>query len=456
MTATETPIMNQNTPLPRRHHQRGAVVVVLGVTLVLLIGFAGLAIDLGRFFVIKSELQNAMDACALAAASQLRPGQNDDVALTRAVAYGRVFATGGTGNNEAIKNKANFQSTVVAISDSQITFSDTLNNSNYWDSSGSYNTARYAKCEYPLADLPIYFMRVLNVALSTQTVSAMAAATRGRQVCNVIPAGICQRNFGSGLGLYRGEWLSIGAKMEPGWFGWVDYSPAGGGTPEVKDGLTDVGQCNIPVVGATAQENGKKTSAEEAWNTRFGIYSNPYRISDITTIPPDKTGYAYFGQDVGAATNPKRLVANWPRTDAYVDEAATPRAYDQTHPTATSSPKFQDAAESLLEYQSEARTIFSGPTAFASGGITTPPSPLGENGRTDRRLLVVPVLDCSSKPMVITGLACTLMLNPFGRVAGLGGGPVNGKLEYQGLANVAGSPCGNDNVTGPTMTVLVK
>ncbi|MEZ5662936.1 MAG: Tad domain-containing protein [Burkholderiaceae bacterium] len=80
-------------------HQRGAVAVILGITVTVLIGFAGLAIDLGRFFIVKTELQNAMDACALSASTQLRPGQNNPNALTRAIAYGRVFTTGGVSEN---------------------------------------------------------------------------------------------------------------------------------------------------------------------------------------------------------------------------------------------------------------------------------------------------------------------------------------------------------------------
>ena len=452
--------MNIHALLTGRRQQRGAVMILFGAALAVLIGFAGLAIDLGRFFVIKAELQNAMDACALSAASQLRPGQNDVNALTRAVAYGRVFTSGGTANNEAIKNKANFQSGVVEILPTQITFSDTLMpDENYQVSTTTdlYKTAQYAKCDYPLAGLPIYFMRVLNLIglgpFTTQTVSAMAVATRGPQSCNVIPAGICQRDATASFGLSVGEWFSIGAKMEPGWFGWVDYSASAGGAPEVKDGLTDVGQCSIPVIGATAQENGNKTSVEDAWNTRFGIYSNPYRISDIGEIPPDKTGHAYFGQDVGAVTNSKRLVANWPRADT----ATTPRAYDQTNPPGVSIiPNFQVAAASNKSYQTEAqqvgaREIFSGSPSFATGGTG---GQLEQFGRRDRRLIVVPILDCTIKPMVIKALACTLMLNPFGRVTGLGGGPIDGKLEYLGLLG-ASSPCGAD-VTGPLMSVLVK
>ena len=443
-----------------RHQQRGAVMILFGLTLVVLIGFAGLAIDLGRAFVIKTELQNAMDACALSAASQLRPGLNTAADLTRAVAYGRVFTTGGTGPNTAIRNLANFQSATVNLVDSDITFASAINGA--YATAGTVNVnARYAKCNFPMTGLPIYFMKVLNfmgASFTDLTVSAMAVATRGPQICNVIPAGTCQRNNAPGRGLNIGEWFSIGTSMAPGWFGWVDYAGPAGGTPEVKDGLTAFGQCNLPVVGATAQENGRKTSVEDAWNTRFGIYTNSYPISNISDYPPDKTGYAYFGQNVGTSTNPKRLEANWPRADA----ALTPRAYDGTHPTATysSNPNFQIATASIKSYQTEAeeqgaRIILSNSAAVASGG-TGASGQLNQYGRRDRRLVVVPILDCGIKPMVIKDSACVLMLNPFGAVSGPGGGPIDGKLEYLGLISSGTTPCGSATVVTPNLAVLVK
>jgi len=48
--------------------QRGAVAIITGLAMVVLVGFAGLALDGGRLYLTKTELQNAADACALAAA----------------------------------------------------------------------------------------------------------------------------------------------------------------------------------------------------------------------------------------------------------------------------------------------------------------------------------------------------------------------------------------------------
>ena len=216
-------------PTPRK--MRGAVVILFGLMLVVLLGFAGLAIDLGRFFIVRAELQNAMDACALAAASQLRPGQSDPNTLTRAVDYGRVFTTGGvpsaslpTFPQDAIRNKVNFQSAVVDIQSSHITFSATLGGT--YQTAGVANpvSAKYAKCEFPYANLPIYFMRVLNLVgsdFSTQTVSAMATATRGSGACNVIAVGACEDSA-----MAKGQWFKIGVKsLDPGWFYWRTTPP---------------------------------------------------------------------------------------------------------------------------------------------------------------------------------------------------------------------------------------
>lgn len=427
-----------------KRHQRGAVAVLFGLMLVVLIAFAGLAVDVGRFFVIKSELQNAVDACALSAATQLRPGVNDTEVLNRAVAYGTVFSTGGTLADTTILNRANFQSVTIPMDASHIRFATTLAGPYVSDASVASN-AHYVRCEVPLTNLPVYFLRILNILdlgpLGPQTVSAMAVATQGTQACNLVPAGICARTSEvPHHGLVRGEWITLGDKLVPGVFGWMDFSPVAGGTPEVKDGLTSLGQCDLPAVGDSARENGKKTSAQDAWNTRFGIYANPYRIDEIASIPPDKSGYAYFNNK-----NPKTGTyypwANWQRADS----ASTPSAYDGVY---AGSFNYASATAGAMAFQAEARTILSGPATIATGGAG---NQHGQQGRSNRRLVVIPVVDCASKSMVIQSLACALMLNPFGRV---GGDSIYGKLEYIGTADAY--PCGNTTVTGPRMSVLVK
>jgi uncharacterized membrane protein len=52
----------------RRPAQRGFVLIVTSIALMLLLGLAGLGIDIGRMYVIRAELQSFTDAAALKAA----------------------------------------------------------------------------------------------------------------------------------------------------------------------------------------------------------------------------------------------------------------------------------------------------------------------------------------------------------------------------------------------------
>ena len=435
--------MKQYDSQPGPRHQRGAVTIMFGLMLVVLIGFAGLAIDLGRFFVIKAELQNAMDACALAAASQLKPRQNDPSALKRAVAYGRVFTTGGVSTAalpgfplDTIKNMANFQSELVDIAPNQITFSDTLNGSYQDSSTANYNTAKYAKCDYPLAGLPIYFMRVLNLiggSFSTQTVRAIAVATRGPEICNVIPVGMCGTSA-AGHGLTKGNWIPMADSATQGQFSWVDYTGGGGGTNELQDALTNAGRCDIPIgtIGAQVGQPGRKTAAELGWNSRFGLYRNGVGNPNKQDAPPDFTGYSYANTTDGGNT------INWKRND--LDSA--PRAYDQTNSLNPITLDFQVTQGRFLPFQETTNLAGYGARLTATDHET-----YGRN----RRIVVAPIVNCSS--WTVIDFACALMLNPFS--SGGGNPQAVGKLEYLGLASDPNGPCGSD-ITGPLMSALVK
>ena len=62
--------MNKHSP-PSRQPQQGSIVVLFGGLLLVLTGFAVLAIDVGRIYIVRTELQNAADAAALAGANCL-------------------------------------------------------------------------------------------------------------------------------------------------------------------------------------------------------------------------------------------------------------------------------------------------------------------------------------------------------------------------------------------------
>lgn len=400
--------MKQYGHLPSRRAQRGAVMIMFGLMLVVLIGFAGLAIDLGRFFVIKSELQNAMDACALSAASQLRPGYNTAADLTRAVAYGRVFTTGGTGGSDAIRNKANFQSTTVNLADSDVTFAETINGPYATASTVNVN-AHYAKCDFSLNNLPIYFMRVLNLlgaSFSTQTVSAMAVAklTASTSAC-AIPIAVCS-GTGNNYGYTAGDWVT--AKSEPlgdrGVFGWINFSQKGGdGTQYLRELLRGPGLCS-PLPEVTEASEGNRSTLDDDWNSRFGYYD---KLNPADAIP-DFTGYAY-STDNSSGSN---VYSN------YLTRKGSYAPYQGNIPTGID----KEPSNKFKVYSA------------LNAGNTKP-----------RRIAMAPIADCSNlkKETDVKDWACVLMLNPIISTGNPKSPEVwdTAKVEFLGLVSTPGSPC---------------
>ena len=74
-----------------RVSQRGFVLIATCIALTILLAMAGFAIDIGRMYVIKSELQAYADAAALSAAVELNDSGSG---LTQAQAAAKSLATG--------------------------------------------------------------------------------------------------------------------------------------------------------------------------------------------------------------------------------------------------------------------------------------------------------------------------------------------------------------------------
>src|SRR5574340_1029383 len=275
----------QYQQFPKR--QRGAVAVVVGITILVLIGMIGLALDMGQMFVNKTELQNAADACALAAAREL-DGNAD--ALVRADAAGAKVGA---------SNRVGFQMAAVALTAGDISYSEQLSpNSTYKTSAASTpadaKKARFAMCQVKRSNIKMWFMGVRG--FGDQTVAAYAVATLApsQSTCAVL-IGMCEATSSPPtFGLVPGKWyggkFSAGTPGGTGSYDWIDFSPNdGGGANELKNLLAGPGQCELPPVGTPVGEQGQIASLTDAWNTRFGIYKGAYKISDIATIPPDFT-----------------------------------------------------------------------------------------------------------------------------------------------------------------------
>jgi hypothetical protein len=422
-------------PLRIVSRQKGAVLVLVGISLAVLVGFLGVVVDLGRLFVTKTELQSAMDACALAASAELKPGVSptDAQAVTRAVSAG---ITAGT------RNRADFQASAVAITAEDIYFSDRLSDNSGtfpfgYVQSGSADpaTARYALCARSLNGIGTWFMQVLESFLggapTPNVVGAWATATlQPAQTSCALPIGVCMLPTGTPTdpfaGMTVGQWLT--SKLEhaaTGSFSWIDFSPNAGGANELADIIKGSGQCNLPVVGTMVGQQGNVESLDKAWNTRFGLYKG---ADTVSTATPDYTGYAY-------------TPLNWPsRFNAFGGASAT-------------EPNFQAARASNSTYQ-----------GIPGQGYQSTTSPELASAGADRRLATVPIVDCStwagSNPQTVPvlGYACILMLHPMTHFSD----PLYSEelwLEFRGAGSDPTSPCNTSGMaggtTGPLVPVLV-
>lgn len=410
-------------------YQGGAVAIVVGITIAVLIGFLGLALDTGKLYVAKSELQNSADACALAAAQALTGVSETQLAIAEAAG----MTTGGISN-------VLFQAEPIAYAaNDSVEFSQTLSGV-YFDkasiSPAEAVTMKFVRCTVERADIPTWFMQVLNVmpgiTIAPATVRASAVATRVAAQTNcALPVALCSTAVNPLSPPPLGTWIegaigpSGGAGLT-GNFKWIDFTPPAGGASELGEVLTGPGTCNLPSVGAEVGQPGNVSSAANDWNSRFGIYQG--NVTPAMAIP-DFTGYAY-------------TELNWPAQSNAYDDFRTQR-------TANASYQGDDI------------------TGLNTNGTISSSTFLASNG-SDRRLAITPIVDCagfvSGSTAPVVNWACVLMLHPINfNAGGTGTGASRMFLEYHGLSSDPASPCASlgtpgeaGTSQGPQVPVLVQ
>jgi len=401
--------------IPSRRAQRGAVAASFIVMAVLLLGFVALAMDAGRIYVSKTELQNAADACALAASAALT-GANANQ-LTVAEEFGIV-----AGNY----NRYGMQSQQVAFAANRdVTFSSTLN--------GAYQTKnvianplnmRYVRCSLSEANISTYLLKVLGAIgqnIGTGSTSASAVASLEPSISNcALPLAVCQADI---AGKPPGTWIQGLLRRNQnieGAFKWVEF-PGFARNKDLEALIAGAGQCDLNASNTLQSHQGFIDSMLQAWNTRFGIYK-PGGPQLADGALPDRTGWVYDHTTFPAGF------------DAMPDYKAK-----KLQPT----PKHQTNADYNLP----------NPNNWATDEQF-------QNGSDGRRLVVGPVVDCPALgrngTTTIIDWACYLMLNP---VYSSGDTMI---IEYRGLASDISSGCvtsgapGGPGAGGPKVPTLVQ
>jgi Flp pilus assembly protein TadG len=419
-------------PCAPRQRQRGAYLLTVAMTLLFLIGFVGIAVDLGHLFVVKTELQTALDSCSLAAAQEL-DGRSD--------AIDRARSAGKTAGN---LNRVNFQSTTWSdkgtIVDTDITFKD----SSYIDTADA-TKATYVQCQHTQQGVNIWLLRALAAFsgaspgyADTQNVGAVAVATRASaQTTCPLPLALKPKLNGTApnYGFQVGEWVTLYGNKVPGSgeMGWYNL-----------DGSTSASQTRVQLqsptcgtrVGDVLGTPGAQTSIDVVWNYRFGIYKQALDATDPTQYP-DFSGYSYTS-------------VNWTNAVPQNAWSGTPAAG-----SAASAKNFQIKRLAFASYDDTGTDIkdgsvivFNNANQLNSYKTLASPGTGGDHAKygSNRRVEVVPIIGATNG---VIDYACMFMLQP------LSGPQANVQLEFLGNASAPNSPCTTNGLAGGTAGPLV-
>jgi len=297
-----------------RRGERGSVTVMTAVILVALVLVIGLSIDISRIYMVRSGLQNAADAAALAAARELNGGTGG---LADAVTQAKAVALQ---TNKYGFNRTGLTATSVTIS--KVEFSTSLaTNATWYDNTlvnnvpaGTERTIRYVRVTTQSASVNMLFAaRALGATHAEQRTSTAGASTGLNRLCFfpvavaltdlTIPVHQMTLNFTNGTGssitiANKGYTVLNVPEAHPGEGAPETANSAAGGFPlcgSIGDTLA------LSTSNSANSTNGPKQIADGA-NTRFDTYRNGYANALVpSSFPPDTNVYDNNGQPITAA-----------------------------------------------------------------------------------------------------------------------------------------------------------
>ncbi|WP_440531507.1 pilus assembly protein TadG-related protein [Variovorax sp. YR566] len=419
----------------RQHRrQRGAMIVTAALFLLFLMGFMGIALDFGHLFVIRTELQTAVDSCALAAAREL-DGQG--TALTRATSAGQT-----AGNANRVNMQSSTWSGQGKIVTADITFRDSA-----YALTTTPAVARYAQCTHTQANVNIWLMKAMGAFSgntagnpATRSVTASAVATRASaQTTCPIPVAMKPKPGGTApnYGFAVGDWVTLIQAQNAavgGQIGWANLDGSNSAS-ETESELNN--HCGTKV-GDTLGTPGVQTTVADTWNQRFGIYKNS---GDPSVDRPDYTGYAYTS-------------SNWPTQFNAYNGAPGAGAPASAQNFVTKRAAFASCADTGTKVKgANSCESITGLSLNSFQKLANPGNVAGGHMQYgfDRRIVTVPVIDGSNH---VIDYACMLMLQPLSIPM------TDTQLEFRGNAGAVGSPCTTSGLAGgsagPLVPVLVR
>lgn len=252
-------------------NDRGAVAPTVALSLFALIGAGGIAFDYARLASLDTEMQNAADQAALAAATQL---DKQAGAIARATAAANSLLSNQTlfANDGAASGIGGLTLTFCsAFDDSKadtaaactVTTADATARS-VWVQIGG-RTAKFA-------------LTPVVGALSSGTVTAEAVAGQSSAICKEPPMMMCNPSGASyDITKFAGKGIALkgtggGGSWAPGDFGFLDVGAGASDLAKVMGFSTSTFECAD--VSNPSTETGGMTSVINEFNTRFDIYES--------------------------------------------------------------------------------------------------------------------------------------------------------------------------------------
>lgn len=363
--------------------QKGAILPLFAIGLVFILGMAGLAIDSSHSFVNVTRLQNALDAAALSAGRTLNSSSGDE---TLASAHGtatfnrHLTSNGGDPEmDDSLNISFEYSQTLVPF-----------------DVNTTTNPSRYVRATVTNHDIPVWFARVLPGVGATTTIGTTAVSGPipigggNGQVCDLAPMVVCgdplettaNDNTLFGLPYGNGELYCLKASSPPNGNGNDNGNDNGGGNQdppgECQEPVGELGPGNFQLIQLDCGAGGDCVRENLAGKYDGCLAdANSVLTKPGNTVGPTAQGFnTRFGQyqgggpDINATTYPP---------DQYI---SAPMTY--------------------AEYANKQKT---GATVDRTDGVA------------DRRIMSVPIGDCSAAPggqgtITVLGFGCYFMREP--------------------------------------------
>ncbi|CAK4066649.1 Tad domain-containing protein [Vibrio sp. 16] len=390
--------------------QRGMTLVLVTAAMLALIGVAALSIDVNHAMLNKTRLQNSVDAAALAAAIVLDNGGSEAQA-TAAAKTTLTNVANATGNTEMDFTSAQV---VVQFSNDPATFPF----SGFDPDEDSY--ARVAVSNFALSN---FFAHVFSVDKNLASTAVAGPSPSVIDSNNIVPMAVCEGDSSGSAGYVPGDLYALKiADQKLGSMGSGNYQllDFGSGASTVRTALAGDYAISVGVGDQVTTKPGNTIGpVGQGLNTRFGVYKGGGLSS--TDYAPD-------------------IYVKEPNKSPSIDSSGN-ITYSDTSGAGGQPWSYSDYLAALPDCTGDSDCN------------------IGSGGQQNRRVLIVPIVDCSgasggTSSFTVTALGCFFLLQQA-PTNNSSKDPVYGEF-IEDCSSLSGTPGQDSDNDGPYRIVLYR